>query len=116
MKHVIIMKIAVATSNDKDVDHFGKAQGFMIYEFDEENATFIEKRDSPKIKGEKHQWEKSLNVIGDCEVVICAQAGLKGKFGLKNAGIKLVEDEGTIDEALERYINHYTFMKKPLKF
>lgn len=108
------MKIAAATSNCKDVDHFGKAQKFMIYEFDEENMVFIEKRDSRKIKGEKHQWQKSLDVIKDCKVVICAQAGLKGKFGLKNAGIKLVEDEGTIDEVLERYVNHYKFMKKPL--
>jgi predicted Fe-Mo cluster-binding NifX family protein len=108
------MKIAVATSNGKDVDHFGKAQEFMIYEFDEENMTFIEKRESKKIKGEKHQWQKSLDVIEDCEVVICAQAGLKGKFGLKNAGIKLVEDEGTIEDALHRYIKHHNFMKKPL--
>lgn len=110
------MKIAVATSNDKGVEHFGKAQGFMIYEFDGENVTFIEKRDSPKIPGEKHQWQKSLNVIGDCEVVICSQAGLKGKVGLKNAGIKLMEDEGTIEEVLDRYISHYKFMKEPLKF
>ncbi len=110
------MKIAVATSNDKDVDHFGKAQGFLIYDFDEEKMNFIEKRDSQKIKGEKHQWQKSLDVIGDCEVIICAQAGLKGKLGLKNANIKLVEDEGTVEEALERYVKHYNFMKKPLKF
>lgn len=110
------MKIAVATSNDKDVDHFGKAQGFLIYEFDEENMIFIEKRDSKKVKGEKHQWQKSLDVIGDCEVAICAQAGLKGKLGLKDAGIKLVEDEGTVEDALKRYVKHYKFMKKPLKF
>lgn len=108
------MKIAVATSNGKDVDHFGKAQKFMIYEFDEENINFIEKRESPKIKGEKHQWQKSLSVIEDCEIVICAQAGLKGKFGLKNAGIKLVEDEGNIENVLDRFVKHYNFMKKPL--
>jgi predicted Fe-Mo cluster-binding NifX family protein len=108
------MKIAVATSNEKDVDHFGKAQGFMIYEFDEKSINFIEKRESPKIKGEKHQWQKSLSVIGDCEIVICVQAGLKGKFGLKDAGINLVEDEGKIEEVLDRFIKHYNFMKKPL--
>lgn len=108
------MKIAVASSDGKDVDHFGKAQGFMIFEFDQENVQFIERRKSPKTKGEKHQWQKSLDVVGDCEIVICAQAGLKGKFGLKNAGIKLVEDEGSIDEVLERYVKHYKFMKKPL--
>ncbi len=108
------MKIAVATSNGKDVDHFGKAQGFMIYEFDEKDINFIEKRESPKIKGEKHQWQKSLDAISDCEIVICVQAGLKGKFGLKNAGIQLVEDEGNIEDVLERFVKHYNFMKKPL--
>jgi predicted Fe-Mo cluster-binding NifX family protein len=108
------MKIAVATSDGKDVDHFGKAQEFMIYEFLKENMNFIEKRESPKVKGEKHQWEKSLDTIKDCDVIICVQAGLKGKLGLKNAGIKLVEDEGSIEKVLERYINHLKFMEKPL--
>ena len=110
------MKIAVATSNEKDVDHFGKAHKFLIYDFDGENFTFIGYRDSKKIEGEKHQWQKSLNVIGDCVVVISSQAGLKGKLGLKNAGIKLIEDEGPIKEVLERYAKHYKFMKKPLNF
>lgn len=108
------MKIAVATSNGKDVDHFGKAQEFMIYEFDEENITFIEKRESLKVKGEKHQWKKSLDDIKDCDVIICVQAGLKGKFGLKNSGIRLVEDEGLVEEALKRYVDHLKFMEKPL--
>jgi len=110
------MKIAVATSNEIDVDHFGKANKFLIYEFNGEKFTFIEYRDSKKIKGEKHQWQKSLSAIEDCDVVISSQAGLKGKLGLKNAGIRLVEDEGSIDEVLERYIKHYKFMKKPLNF
>ncbi len=108
------MKIAVATSDGKDVDHFGKAQEFMIYEFDKENMNFIEKRESPKIKGEKHQWEKSLKTIEDCDVIICVQAGLKGKFGIKNAGVKLVEDEGSIEEVLGRYVDHYKFMESPI--
>ncbi|MBI5681553.1 MAG: dinitrogenase iron-molybdenum cofactor biosynthesis protein [Methanobacterium sp.] len=108
------MKIAVATSNGKDVDHFGKAQEFKIYEFDANNVNFIEKRESPKVKGEKHQWQKSLDTINDCDVIICVQAGLKGKFGLKNAGIKIVEDEGLIGEVLERFIDHLKFMEKSL--
>jgi len=101
------VKIAIATSNFKDVDHFGKAQKFMIYEFHEENMVFIEKRDSKKIKGEKHQWQKSLDAVKDCEVVICAQSGLKGKISLKNTGIKLVEYESTVEEVIEMYVSHF---------
>jgi predicted Fe-Mo cluster-binding NifX family protein len=43
------MKIAVAASDDKKyVEHFGKAQKFLIYEFDGEKTTFLESRESPK--------------------------------------------------------------------
>jgi hypothetical protein len=37
---------------------------------------------------------------------------MNGKFGLEQKGIKLVEDEGTVEEVLDRYIKHYNFMKK----
>ena len=47
------MKIAIASSdNEKYVEHFGKAQKFIIYEFDGEKVEFIEIRDSPKVPGE----------------------------------------------------------------
>jgi len=109
------MRIAVASSDGKNVDlHFGKARNFLIYDFDGEKAEYMENREVIIDPEEKHQWTKSLEVIKDCEVVICVQAGMKGKFGLEKAGIKLVEDEGPVDEVLERYIAHYKFMKKPL--
>jgi len=109
------MKIAVASSDGESVDlHFGKAQNFLIFEFNGDKAEFLESREVTIDPEEKHQWSKSLQTIKDCEVVICVQAGMKGKFGLENAGIKLVEDEGPVGEVLERYIAHYKFMKKSL--
>lgn len=57
---------------------------------------------------------KTLGLIRDFDVVICLQTGFKPKFGLDEAGIKLVEDERPIDEVLACYINHYKFMKAPL--
>ncbi|MBF4469359.1 MAG: FeMo cofactor biosynthesis protein [Methanobrevibacter arboriphilus] len=111
------MRIAVASSDGKNVDlHFGKARSICIFDFDEEgnNKKFIEKRSVEFNPGEKHQWMKTLNAIGDCDVVICVQAGFKSKFGIEESGIKLVEDEGPIDEALNRYIDHYKFMKTPI--
>lgn len=111
----ITMKIAVASSDGVNADlHFGKANHFSIYEFDEEKATFIERRSVSIDENKQHQWKKSLDVIEDCDVVICVQAGMNGKFGLEQKEIKLVEDEGTIEEVLNRYINHYNFMKKPI--
>ncbi len=111
------MKIAIAASDDgKYVEHFGKAQKFLIYKFEGETEEFLEIRESPKEPGEKHQWGKSLNVIKDCEVIICFQIGINAKPRLKKMGKTIVEDEGTVDEVLERYIKHYKFMNLPLKF
>lgn len=109
------MKVAVAVSdNEKFSEHFGRAQKFRIYEFNGENMKFMERRDSPKEAGEKHQWGKSLMVIEDCDVVICLQIGITAKPGLKKMGKTVVEDEGTVDDVLNRYIKHYQFMNKPL--
>jgi len=111
------MRMAVASSNGKDVDlHFGKARSICIFDFDEEgnNKTFVERRTVEFEPGQKHQWMKTLNTIDDCDIVICVQAGFKSKFGIEEAGLKLVEDEGPIDEVLNRYIEHYKFMKAPL--
>ena len=113
----IIMRIAIASSDGKNVDlHFGKASSLCIFDFDEEgnNKRFIEKRAVEIKSGEKHQWMKTLDIIQDSDVVICVQAGMKSKFGIEEADIKLVEDEGPIDEVLNRYIDHYKFMKAPL--
>jgi predicted Fe-Mo cluster-binding NifX family protein len=109
------MKVAVAASDDeKFTEHFGKAQKFLIYEFDGDNMGFLEMRESPKEAGEKHQWGKSLKVIQDSDVIICLQIGLRAKPGLKKMGKTVVEDEGTVDEVLERFIKHQQFMGKPL--
>jgi len=111
------MRIAIASSDGKNVDlHFGKANSLCIFDFDDEgnNKTFIEKRTVEIEPDEKHQWMKTLEVINDCDIVICVQAGMKSKFGIKEADIKLLEDEGPIDEVLDRYIDHYKFMKAPL--
>ena len=91
------MRIAVAVSDDeKFTEHFGRAQKFLIYEFDgEDNRSSGDKRESKKIPGEKHQWGKSFKVVDDCDVVICLQIGMTAKPGLKSAGKKVVEDEGT---------------------
>ncbi len=111
------MKIAIAASDDKKyAEHFGKAQKFLIYEFDGEEIEFLETRASPKESGEKHQWGKSLQVIKDSDVIICMQIGINAKPALKKMGKDVVEDEGTINEVLGRYIKHYQFMNRPLKF
>ncbi|MDR0900777.1 MAG: FeMo cofactor biosynthesis protein [Methanobrevibacter sp.] len=109
------MKIAIASSDGKNVNlHFGKASSLYIYDFNGETANFLEKRTAIINRDEKHQWKSVLDKIKDCDIVICVQAGFKSKFGIEEAGLKLVEDEGPIDEVLNSYIEHYKFMKAPL--
>jgi len=109
------MKIAIASSDGKNVDlHFGKARSLCIFDFNGENEKFLEKRTVELVEDEKHQWMKTLKTIEDCDVVICVQAGFKSKFGIEESGIKLVEDDGPVEEVLKRYIDHYKFMKSPL--
>lgn len=113
----MLMKIAIASADDEQrTEHFGKAQKFLVYEFHGEEVEFIETRKSPKKPGEKHQWGKSLKVIEDSDVVICTQIGINAKPALKKMGKTVVEDEGTTAEVLRRYVEHYQFMNRPLKF
>lgn len=109
------MKIALCTSDDeKYTEHFGKAQKFLIYEYEGQNVQFLDKRESIKIAGEKHQWKKSLQVLEDCEVIIAEQIGLRAKTAVKEMNKKVLEDEGTVHEVLQRFVQHQKFIEKPL--
>ncbi len=111
------MRIGIAVTDDeKSTEHFGRAQKFLIYDYDGEKTEFLEKRESKKIPGVKHQWNKSLEVLEDCDTVISLQIGMSAKPALKSIGKKVVEDEGNVNEVLDRFIKHEQFMSKPLNF
>ncbi|HHT19392.1 MAG: NifB/NifX family molybdenum-iron cluster-binding protein [Euryarchaeota archaeon] len=108
------MKIAVATSDQINADHFGRAKGFAIYQWDGNDPEFIKYIKTNIDPEEKHQWQKGLSLLEDCEIIIAAQAGMKAKYGIKKANLKLVEEEGTVEEVLKRFIDHERFMSKPI--
>jgi len=108
------MRIAVASSDGENVNlHFGKAKSLYIYEYDEKSdeINFIEHRTVEIDSNTKHQNPKIINTIEDCEVAICEQYGVKASMHAKEAGLKLVNEEGTIEEAIKKYIDHVNFMK-----
>lgn len=108
------MRIAVASSNGENVDlHFGKASSLYVYEYNEENDEFdfIDHRTVEIEMDIKHQNPKIIEAIGDCEVAICEQFGPKAAIYAEDAGLKLVSDEGTVEEVLRKYIDHVNFMK-----
>ncbi len=105
------MRLAVVSSDGKNVDlHLGKGKSVYIYDWDEE-LNFVEKRSVEIADDEKHQGSKVLKACDDCDVLIAVQYGFKSKIKADDAGIKLVMDEGPIDEVLQRYIDHVNFMK-----
>lgn len=105
------MRLAVVSSDGKNVDlHLGKGKSLYIYDWDEE-LNFVEVRDVEITEDSKHQGGKVLNACSDCDVLIAVQYGFKSKIKAEDAGIKLVMDEGPIDEVLKRYIDHVNFMK-----
>ena len=105
------MRLAVVSSYGKNVDlHFGKGKSVYIYDWDEE-LNFVEMRSVEIADDEKHQGSKVLKACEDCDVLIAVQYGFKSKIKADDAGIKLVMDEGPIDDVLQRYIDHVNFMK-----
>lgn len=105
------MRLVVVSSDGENVDlHLGKGKSLYIYDWDGE-LNFVEVRDVEITEDSKHQGGKVLNACSDCDVLIAVQYGFKSKIKAEDAGIKLVMDEGPIDEVLKRYIDHVNFMK-----
>ena len=105
------MRIAVVSSDGKNVDlHLGKGKSLYIYDYEDE-LTFVEQRSVEIAEDSKHQGSKVLMTCSDCDVLISVQYGFKSKIKADDQGIKLVMDEGPIDEVLNRYIDHVNFMK-----
>lgn len=108
------MKIAISSNNGKEVDtHFGKSSLLYIYDYDEDEDKweFIENRSVGIDKESKHQNKIIIKSLEDCDVAISLQHGGRADLYAKEVGLKLVDDEGSIEEVLENYINHIKFMK-----
>ena len=106
------MRLAVVSSDGENVDlHLGKGKTVYVYEY-LDDLKFVEKREVEIANDAKHQGGKVINACGDCDVLISVQYGFKSKIKAEDAGIKLVMDEGSIEEVLKRYISHVEFMKK----
>ena len=106
------MKIAVVSSNGVDVDlHLGKGYSLYIYDYENEDLTFVEHREVDIDLESQHQGSKVIKACKDCDVIIAAQFGFKSKVTADKLNIRLVSDEGSVDEVLKSYIEHYNFMK-----
>ncbi|WP_295589618.1 NifB/NifX family molybdenum-iron cluster-binding protein [uncultured Methanobrevibacter sp.] len=104
------MRLAVVSSDGKNVDlHLGRGKSVYVYDYADE-LKFVERRDVEISEDAKHQGGKVITACHDCDVLIAVQFGFKSKIKADDAGIRLVMDEGPVDEVLQRYIDHYNFM------
>ena len=105
------MRLAVVSSDGENVDlHLGKGYSLYVYDYEDE-LNFVEHRSVDIDKESKHQGSKVLKACEDCDVLISVEYGFKSKIKAEDMGIKLVSDEGPVDDVLKRYIDHYNFMK-----
>ena len=105
------MRLAVVSSDGKNVDlHLGRGNSIYVYDYDDD-LTFVENRNLEIAEDSKHQVGKVSNACEDCDVLFLVQYVFKSKIKAEDANIKLVMDEGPIDEVLQRYIDHVEFMK-----
>jgi predicted Fe-Mo cluster-binding NifX family protein len=105
------MRLAVVSSDGENVDlHLGRGKNVYVYD----DLEFVEKREIEIADDAKHQGGKVIRACGDCDVLIAVQYGFKSKIKAEDAGVKLVMDEGPIEDVLKRYLNHVEFMKKDI--
>ena len=77
----------------------------FVYDY-EDGLNFVEKRAVDIDENSKHQGSKVLKACEDCDVLIAVEYGFKSKIKAEDMGIKIVTDEGPIDDVLNRYIDH----------
>lgn len=102
-------KIAVAVkSNGKKVEHFGICEYFVVYNYDEDDHTieydniiFSSKDHNPN----SEEWEKSADSIKNCDIVICEKIGLIAKAEVEMMDIKVIEEEGLVEDILDKFIS-----------
>lgn len=102
------MKVAVASSDGIVINmHFGRADTFYIYECQDRNYQFLEKRRGiPFCSGGQHedgQLLTAVELLSDCEKVYLLQIGKGAKDALLARGIQPVTARGIITEVLEGF-------------
>ena len=101
-------KIGVAVKeNGKRLEHFGISEYFVIYNYNEktydieyDNIVFSLKDH----RSDSEEWEKSAHAIKDCDIIFCEKIGMVARAEVERMGLKVIEDEGLVEEVLDRYI------------
>ncbi len=110
------MKIAIASDDGKIISaHFGRTQGFVIYDVDNGEVKMHEFRPNTftgHARGLEHAGHDIdrhgpvLAALADCAVVISHGMGRRLYDDLRNAGIQsLITDETDVQAAMAAYLS-----------
>ncbi|PJI07405.1 MULTISPECIES: nitrogenase cofactor biosynthesis protein NifB [Clostridium] len=105
----ISYRFAVASSSGEMVDeHFGHASQFYIYDYQNGESQFIEKRNAVKscfdpseCGNHDDRIASIINLIKDCSAVLAIRAGFEPTSILNENGIKLFQTFSTIEKGIE---------------
>lgn len=89
--------VAVASQEGMLINqHLGEADALLIYAYDENGVTFVEKRQAPSNGGGDERWYALSDLLYDCRALLVSRAGARPRCVLERDGLRLVEMEGLI--------------------
>lgn len=98
--------IAVATREGLLVNmHLGEANSLYIYKQTPKGFHFVEERKTPEAGGGNLRWSALASQLNDCRAILVGGAGPSPLEILQNAGIRVIQMTGLIDEGLEAIYN-----------
>ncbi|HWP96095.1 MAG TPA: NifB/NifX family molybdenum-iron cluster-binding protein [Syntrophomonadaceae bacterium] len=100
-------RVAVASSDGKVINiHFGQAEQFLIFDFNENGPEFYELRKTSAYCGseESHDgvFSHTPTSISDCQYVLASRVGRGAEEALKQVGIQVFAMPGLIEPVLQK--------------
>lgn len=101
------IKAAVASSDGRVVNqHFGKADKFLVFEFQNGNFVYTQTRTvTPCCHMGEHEdnaFENVTKILSDCSVVIVSKIGIAAADYLESRGFAVYEAPFRIDAVLKK--------------
>ncbi len=94
--------IAVATREGLLInDHLGEAASFAVFAPQGSGFCLVENRAAPPAGGGPSRWRDLAAGLADCRAVLVAGVGPSPRRTLELSGLRVVEAEGLIEDALE---------------
>lgn len=102
-----MLKVAFASGDRNTIDqHFGAAEGFVIYSLDAERAQLLEVIEFPPetMDGNENKLPAKVQSLSGCDAVYCLAAGASAVRQLLGAGIQPIrlDDEEPIEPVLNQ--------------